>query len=187
MILRLVPVVELYLSLALGNPEGLAMQPRGPILNQTFDTIEYQFGPHLTESSYSQGNETWTERTYPTDGLRQMLPTLPDQTVLKIIFVDGRAQWILLNSSEDDSMPLPDDEAWQSFTYDQVTAAQFFAYIFGYHPITFTPVSGFNGGGHEGFLEHAVCLGDGIQTTYTEYWFGYGDIRLSHNPLCEVP
>lgn len=162
------------------------MQPQGPVLNQPFDTLEHQFGPHITESTYPQGHETWTERTYPTDELRQMIPNLPTQAVLKVIFVDGRAQWVLLNPSADSSMPVPDDEVWQAFTYDQTAASQFFAYIFGYRPATYTPVPGFYGGGHEGFLEHAVCLGDGIQTTYTEYWFGYGDIRLSYNPACDV-
>jgi hypothetical protein len=155
------------------------------VINQPFATIERYFGPHLTETTYPQGEEVWTERTYANAGLRRALPTLPAKAEFKIIFVDGRAQWILLNSAPGQSMPDPSDREWQAFTYDQTAAFNFFEYVFGYRPTTYTPVPGFYGGGHEGFFEHAICLGDGIQTTYTEYIMGIGDIRLSYNPACD--
>ncbi len=40
-------------------------------------------------------------------------------------------------------------------------------------------------GGHEGFYDQRICLGNGIQTTYTEYGFGIGEIQLSYTLECE--
>lgn len=159
--------------------------PRSAVLNQSFATIEGHFGHHLAETTYQRGEETWTERTYSIAGLRQRLPQLPPQVELRFIFVDGRAQWILLNPSAESSMPDPSNGGWQGFNYGQAEATAFFEYIFGYRPSHYTPVPGFYGGGHEGFFEYAICLGDGIQTTFMEFIGGIANIQLSYNAACE--
>ena len=171
--------------ITVGKSQLIASPPRRAIINQSFDVIEYHFGPHLKETLSQQGGEIWVKRTYSNEGLHQALPELPPQAQLSIIFVDGKAKWILLNPSSESSMPTPDDQAWQAFSYDQEVAFKFFEYILGYPPTTYTPVPGFDGGGHEGFLNYAICLGDGIETTYMKFLFGIGNIRLSYNPACE--
>jgi len=175
----------LMLSLLASPAKAWAMSSRGPVINQPFDTIANHFGHYFTEKTYPQGEETWTERTYSTEGLHLLIPTLPDQAVFKIIFVDGRAQWLALHPAVDYSMATSADEGWSDFTYDEAAASAFFEYVFGYPAPTYTPVPGFSGGG-TGFVNRAVCLGDGVQTTYTEYLFGYGDIRLSYNMACDA-
>ncbi|HIK16462.1 MAG TPA: hypothetical protein IGS53_14435 [Leptolyngbyaceae cyanobacterium M33_DOE_097] len=154
------------------------------VLNQSFSTIERYFGRHLTESKRQQGNEVLTERTYSNTRLRRMIPNLPANAKFKVIFVNGKAQWIALVPATGAGIPV-EDKAWQAFVYDRATAFNFFEYIFGYRPPTYTPVPGYYGGGHEGFYDNRICLGDGIQTTYTEYISGVGDIQLSYTPECE--
>lgn len=160
--------------------------PRSAVLNQPFATIERYFGRHLSETTYTRDGETWTERAYAIAGLRQRLPQLPPQAELRVIFVDGRAQWILLNPSANSSMPDPSNGGWQDFNYGQAEAAQFFEYIFSYRPSSYTPVPGHYGGGHEGFYEQAICLGDGIQTTFIEFIGGIANIQLSYDQACEA-
>lgn len=166
-----------------GAPTDL---PRSAVLNQPFATIERYFGRHLGETTYTRDAETWTERTYAIAGLRQRLPTLPPQAELQVIFVDGLAQWILLNPSAESSMPDPSTGGWQDFNYGPAEAAAFFDYIFGYRPSRYTPIPGHSGGGHEGFYENAICLGDGIQTTFIDFIGGIANIRLSYNEACEA-
>lgn len=154
------------------------------VLNQSFETVESYFGPYLVETSSQHGNETWTIRTYSNVGLRQKLPGLPANAQFKFIFVNGKAQWIILAPGSGDSIPVEDTE-WQAFQYDQEAAFNFFDYIFGYRPSSYTPVPGHYGGGHEGFYDERICLADGIQTTYTRYIFGIGEIQISYTVECE--
>ncbi len=154
------------------------------VLNQSFETIERYFGPYLVETRSWQGNKTWTMRTYSNAGIRQVLPSLPANAQFKILFVDGKAQWIILAPASGSGIPV-EDTAWQAFQYDWQAAFNFFDYIFGYRPSSYKPVPGYYGGGHEGFYDERICLGDGVQTAYTRYGFGVGEIQLSYTAACE--
>lgn len=158
------------------------------VLNQPFETIEQYFGPHLAESTRPQNEngEVWTERYYSNAGLRRALPTFPKDSKLKVIFVDGRAQWIVLTSALAPEMPSTEDPEWASLNYDEAAASSFFQYVFQYRPSTYQRVPGFRGDGHEGFYVNRLCLGDGIETTYAESGLGISDISLSYTPECEL-
>lgn len=155
------------------------------VLNQSFETIEQYFGPHLTETIQQRENEVWTERYYSNAGLRRALPTFPQNFKLKVVFVDGRAQWIVITSAIAPEMPSTEDPEWASLNYNEAAASNFFQYVFQYRPSTYERVPNFYGGGHEGFYINRLCLGDGIETSYAESGLGISDISLSYTPECE--
>lgn len=175
----------LGLSVCLGIAAAPAQAGRY-VFNQPFETIEQYFGPHLTELTSQRENEVWTERYYSNASLRRALPNLPKDVQFKIVFVDGRAQWIVLTPASARDMPSTEDPEWAALNYDEKAASRFFEYIFQYRPSTYQRVPNFNGGGHEGFYENRLCLGDGIQTTYVQTGRGIGDIGLSYTPACEL-
>jgi hypothetical protein len=60
-------------------------------------------------------------------------------------------------------------------------------YLFGYQAPLYQAIPGFYGGGHEGFSETALCLGDGVATSYAEGNPGVMDVRLYYEPICSPP
>lgn len=152
------------------------------VIGQYFEKIEQYFGPYLTESTRQQGDETLTERTYDSAGLRHVLPKLPVDAKFKVIFINGQAQEIVLGPALGDEFR---DLAWQAFNPNQEERSTYFEYVFGYRPSSFELVPGHDGGGHEGFFVNAFCLGGGIQIIYTSSLAGVGPLSLSYTRACE--
>lgn len=127
---------------------GFAATPATPVpsppagryvINQSFETMEQYFGLHLTESIRQQENETVTERTYDSAGLRQVLPKLPTDAKFKVVFINGRAQRIVLGPALDENDSFPTDPGWQAFAPRRQDKITFFEYVFGYRPVSFEP------------------------------------------------
>ena len=57
-----------------------------------------------------------------------------------------------------------------------------------YKPPVWKPIPlPFGGGGHEGFRDNKVCLGDGVVTNFISYRKGEEFIQLQYDPACESP
>ncbi len=146
------------------------------VLNQTPQTIQRYFGkPLKIEASNGSNQQVYT---YSINQLRRVLPNLPKGATFGMTFVNNRvsAIWLSANAT-------PPNE---SFSFGQPEAFKLYRYIFGYNPPLWKEIElPLGGGGHEGFLDHKFCLGDGVGTTFMTYMLGEENIRLFYDPICE--
>ncbi|AFZ11236.1 hypothetical protein Cri9333_0241 [Crinalium epipsammum PCC 9333] len=148
------------------------------VFDQTPQTIQRYFGRPLRSSTENLGDKEYKLYTYSSARLHTVLPKLPKKAELQIAFFKNRAKIIILNSNAGSDT--------QSFQYGQPEAVKFYNYIFGYKPSIWQPIPLPNGGGgHEGFLESAYCLGDGVRNYFLSYMLGEDNIRLYYDPTCE--
>jgi hypothetical protein len=148
------------------------------VLNQSPQTIQRYFGRPIGVVPDSQSRSGENTYRYNSSGIRRVLPQLPKRATFQIGFVNNRAQSIWLDANADEN---------ESFNYDREAARRFFNYIFGYNPPEWRKVELPNGGGgHEGFLEHKYCLGDGVATGYISYRLGEESISLYYDSVCEI-
>jgi hypothetical protein len=148
------------------------------VLNQSPQTVQRYFGRPIAPVPQTETRLSEATYRYSSAGIRRILPKLPKRATLQIGFSNQRAQSVWLDANADEN---------ESFQYDRAEASQFFAYVFGYQPSYWQPIDLPNGGGgHEGFIEYEVCLGDGVATSYMSYRLGEENIRLFYNPLCET-
>jgi len=148
------------------------------VLNQSPQTVQRYFGRPIAPVPGIETRLSETTYRYNPAGIRRVLPKLPKRATLEIGFINQRVQsvWLDANASEN-----------ESFRYDRAEASKFFAYVFGYQPSYWQPLPLPNGGGgHEGFIEYEVCLGDGVATSYMSYRLGEENIRLFYSPMCET-
>ena len=165
--------INCFILLVLASIFAPQAQAGRYILNQTPQKIQRYFGRPIAREQ----NAASTTYTYSAKPLRRVIPKLPKQAIFQISFIKNKAQVISL------TVNAPEE---QSFNYSQPEAQAIFNYIFGYKPPLWKPIPlPFGGGGHEGFRDHKVCLGDGVVTNFISYRKGEEFIQLQYDPACE--
>jgi hypothetical protein len=181
------PLTTVGITACLGGLFWLAAAPSvlagRCVFNQTPETIQRYFGkPLKVEASHDSQGQFYT---YPIAQLRQVLPGLPEGATFGMTFTDNRVSdiWLFVNAMLEETSA---SEGPEPFSFGQAEAFKLYRYIFGDSPPLWKEVElPFGGGGHEGFINHKFCFGDGVSITFITYILGQEDIRIFSDPICE--
>lgn len=166
---------------AAANGTGCVTVPPG-ILQESAQRVERTFGravqvrpgPGTMERQLLFDPAPW----------RQLWPALPDDAEFGITLGpqgEVRAVWLDVNAMVREART----GVSQEFSFGRKEAAAFFLGIFGRDPMQWQelPLPG-GGGGHEGFLDHRVCVDPGVALTFITYRLGQEWIRLVGDLRC---